>query len=134
RRSGRPRLIRPAVFPPRAPRGVVMPSALTIHTRRHICGASTEESRAAGWPRCRTLRCEVQRPWGKGGEAESWINRIVVPTASFASRELGRTLASRASIPNPAPGVGGGSTANVDNEGLGLDPGPYLLRVLDTAK
>jgi hypothetical protein len=38
-----------------------------------------------------TLRDEVQRPWGKGGEAEAWINRIVVPAASFASRELGRT-------------------------------------------
>ena len=33
---------------------------------------------------------EVQCPWGKGGEAEAWINRIVVPAASFASRELGR--------------------------------------------
>src|SRR5919109_1600292 len=28
---------------------------------------------------------EVQRPWGKGGEAELWINRVVVPAASFAS-------------------------------------------------
>jgi hypothetical protein len=34
---------------------------------------------------------EVHCPWGKGGEAEAWINRIVVPAASFASRELGRT-------------------------------------------
>ena len=34
---------------------------------------------------------EVHCPLGKGGEAEAWINRIVVPAASFASRELGRT-------------------------------------------
>src|SRR5258708_1704040 len=47
--------------------------------------AKSLEPLAAG-----TLRGEVQRPWGKGGEAEAWIYRIVVPTASFASRELGR--------------------------------------------
>src|SRR5487761_683671 len=33
-----------------------------------------------------TLHREVHCPRGKGGEAEAWINRIVVPAASFASR------------------------------------------------
>jgi hypothetical protein len=40
------------------------------------------------------FRLEVQRPWGKGGEAELWIYPVVVPAASFASRELGRKAAS----------------------------------------
>src|SRR5690242_9004768 len=41
-----------------------------------------------------TISCEVQRPLGKGGEAELWIYPVVVPAASFASRELGRRAAS----------------------------------------
>src|SRR2546430_12016271 len=44
-----------------------------------------------------TLSSEVHCPRGKGGEAEPWINRFAEPTASFASRELGRQRSSRGS-------------------------------------
>src|SRR5438552_4033944 len=44
-----------------------------------------------------TLSSEVHCPRGKGGEAEPWINRFAEPTASFASRELGRKRSSRGS-------------------------------------
>src|SRR5579859_423883 len=43
------------------------------------------------------LCVEVHCPRGKGGEAEPWINRVAVPAASFASRELGRKRSSRGS-------------------------------------
>src|SRR5260370_35322259 len=91
----------PAASPPHEPTRAQRRSHPTRHTRRHICVASKSEfsGEAAG-----TLRNEVQRPWGKGGEAEAWINRIVVPTASFARRELGRKRASRAPLSEPDSG------------------------------
>ncbi len=67
------------------------PGRVRALTARHRAKSVVGRVGLTGCAVAGTLLCEVHCPRGKGGEAEAWINRIVVPAASFASRELGRT-------------------------------------------